>query len=75
MASDMPGLHGDDAFSILVLSTKKRYSSFLKKVFIFQEISFKVKLLKTLKICTDCHIKTCRSVRRKVILKIPSTIF
>ena len=33
------------AFSILVLSTKKLYSSFLKKVFVFQKICFKVKVL------------------------------
>ena len=29
-------LYGNDAFSILVLSTKKRYSSFLKKFFVFR---------------------------------------
>ena len=45
-----------------VLSTKIRPSSFLKKVFVFQKISFKVKLLKTFKFSTDCHIKTCRSL-------------
>ena len=56
----MAVLYGNDAFSILVLSTKKRYSSFLKKVFVFQKICFKVKVLKTFKIFTDCHIKACR---------------
>ena len=40
-------LYGNDAFSILVLSTKKR--RFLKKVSIFQKIGFIVKVLKTLK--------------------------
>ena len=33
-ASDMAVLYENDAFSILVLSTKKRYSSFFKKVFV-----------------------------------------
>ena len=45
----MTVLYGNDAFSILVLSTKKRYSSFLKKVFVFQKICFKVKVLKMFK--------------------------
>ena len=49
-------------FSILVLWTKKRYSSFLKKFFVFQKISFKVKVLKTFKIATDFHIKICWSL-------------
>ena len=35
----------NDASSILVCSTKKRYSSFFKKVFVFQKIIFKVKVL------------------------------
>ena len=56
----MAVLYGNDAFSILVLSTKKQYSSFLKKVFVFQKICFKVKVLKTLKVSTDCHINKCR---------------
>ena len=47
---------------ISVHSTKKRYSSFLKKVFFFQKICFKV--LKQFKISSDCHIKTCRSFKR-----------
>ena len=41
----MAVLYGNDAFSNLVLSTKKRFSSFFKKVFIFQKICFKVKVL------------------------------
>ena len=65
----------NDAFSILVLSTEKRYYSLLKKVFVFQKIWFKVKILKSVKISRDCHIKTCRSLKRRVILKIPSTVF
>ena len=34
-------------YSILVFSTKKGYSSFLEKVFVFHKICFKVKVLKT----------------------------
>ena len=71
----MSVLFENDAFSILVLSTKKRYSSFSKKVFVFQRIFSKVKVLKTFKIFTDCYIKTRRSLKRMAILKIPSTVF
>ena len=52
----MAVLYGNDAFSILMLSIEKASSSFLKKVFIFQKICFKVKVLKTFKIFSDCHI-------------------
>ena len=43
--------------SILLASIKKQYSSFLKKVFVYQKICFKVKVLKTFETSTDCHIK------------------
>ena len=69
----MAVLNGNDAFSILVLSTKKRYSSFLKKAFDFQKVCFKVKVLKTFKFSTDFRIKTCRSLKRRANLKIPSS--
>ena len=59
LASEMAILYGNDAFSILLVSAKKRYSYFEKKVFIFQKIAFKVKVLKTLKISIYCHVKTC----------------
>ena len=62
LTSDMAVLYGNDALSMLVLSTKKWYSSFLKRVFVFQKICLKVKLLKTFKISTDCHIKRYRSL-------------
>ena len=71
----MAVLYGYDAFSILVFSAKKRYSGFLKKVFVFQKICFKVKVLKTLKVSTDCHINKCRYLKRGAILKIASTVF
>ena len=54
----MAVLYENDVFSILVLSTKKLFSSFLKKVFVFQKIYFNVKVLKTFKISADCHMKT-----------------
>ena len=65
---------GNEAFSILVLSTKKTVH-FLKKVLILQKICFKVKILKTFKIFTDCYIKACRPLKRRAILKTPSTAF
>ena len=57
----MAVLYGNDAFSILMLSTKTQYSTFLKKVLVFQKICSQVGVLKRLKISTDFHIKTCRS--------------
>ena len=71
----MTDLYRNDAFSILLFSTKKRDSSFLKKIFVFHKICFRVKVLKACKISTDCHIKACRSLKRKAILEIPSTVF
>ena len=63
----MTDLYVNDAFSILVISTKKAYSSFLKKVFVFQ--NFKVQ---------SCHWlsykKHCRSLKQRAILKIPSDV-
>ena len=46
LASDRVVLYGNDAFSILVLSAKKRYSSFSKKNFIFQKKKKNVSKLK-----------------------------
>ena len=49
IGSDMEVLYGNDAFSMLVVSTEKRYSSFLKKV-LFPRISIsKLKHCKRLK--------------------------
>ena len=71
----MAVLYGNDAFSILVFSTKKQCPSFFKKVSVFQKICFKVKPLKTFKMFTDCHIETCLSLKQRTILAIPSTVF
>ena len=57
LSSDRAVLCGNVVFLILVLSTKRQYSSFLKKVFVFQKISFKVLVLRTFKISSDSHIK------------------
>ena len=63
IGSDRAVLYGNDAFSILVLSTKKPYFNFLQKVFVFQKICFKVEVLKTFKISTECHAKTRQSLK------------
>ena len=75
LAPDRAVLNGNDVFSILVVSTKKQHSSFFKKVFVFQKISFIVKVLRTFETLTDFHIETCRSLKRRGIFKIPSIIF
>ena len=75
LASDRAVSYENVTFSILVLSIKIWYSSFFKKVFVFQKIYFKVKVLKTFKISSDCHMKICRFLKRRAILKIPSTVF
>ena len=62
-------------FQSYYFELKKHYSSFFKKVFIFQEIYFQVKVLKTFKIFSDSHMKTCRSLVRRAIMKIRCTIF
>ena len=58
LISDRTVLYGNVAFLILALSTKKSYSSFLEKVFILQNICFKVKILKMFQISSDSYIKT-----------------
>ena len=40
LPSDRVVLYGNFASSILLLSTKKQYSSFLKKAFVFQKYAF-----------------------------------
>ena len=49
-------------------SEQEKVSSFLRKVIVFQKTCFKVKVLKTFKIHSDCHIKTFRSLQRWAIL-------
>ena len=66
----MAVLYENDAFQ-----SKKRYSGFLKKIFVFGKIGFELKELETLKISTICHIKACRSLKQRALLKIASTVF
>ena len=69
-------LCGNVPVSFVALWTKKQFSSFFfKKVLVFKKTCFEVKILKTFKILSACHIKTCRSLKRMPILKIPSTAF
>ena len=75
LVSDRAVLYENVAFSIIVLSTKKQNSGFLKRVCVFQKICFKVAVLKTFEISTDCHIKVWQSLKRRAFLKMPSTFF
>ena len=63
LAFDRANLYRYIAFSLLVLSTKK----LLKRICVFQKICFKVKILKMSKISSDCHIKTCWTLKRRAI--------
>ena len=55
------------ALSFIVPWTKKSYSSFLKKVLVFQKTCFKVNILKTFKIQCDYHRKTCQSLEQRAL--------
>ena len=71
LASDnIAVLYGNNAFSIFSFNQKTVLQFFERFPF-----SGKSVLLKQFKIFTDCRIKTCRSFKRRVILKIPSTVF
>ena len=58
LAFDRAVLFGSFAFSIVVLSTKKRYSIFLRKVFILKEICFRAKVIKMFKIFNEYFLLT-----------------
>ena len=72
---DREVLYGNVALSITVILIKKRYPSVLKKVLLSETIRFKVKVMKTFKIFSDCHEKTWQPLKRRAYLEIPSTIF
>ena len=74
LACDSQVLYGNVALSFVVLWTKKQYSSFLRKVLVFQKTCFKVKVLKTFN-NPQCHIKTYQSLKKRAILKIHITVF
>ena len=52
--------YGNVAFSILVLSTKKRYASFLEKVLVFQKICFNFFIKRTYLLSVGFKIKPVR---------------
>ena len=64
-------LYGNVAFSILALSTQKWSSSFLKKVFFFQKICFKDKVLIMFKIPSNCDKKTMPISQREGYFENP----
>ena len=72
---DKAVLYGNVALSIVILSSKKSFDSLFLKSLVFQKICFKVKVMKTFKIFSDCHVKKCRSLKQRTILKIPSAVF
>ena len=75
LAPDGAVLYGNITFLILVLSTEKRWSTFLKRVYDFQKICFKVEVLKTFKTASDCHVKRYWFRKRRAILKIHCPVF
>ena len=62
------------AFNLSGLNLKT-VLQFFGKALRFPEICFKVKVLKTFKTSSDCHIKTCISLKRRAISKIPNMVF
>ena len=76
MVFDRAVLNGNDALSILKGSAKKRFSRFLKKIFVSQKICFKVKVLKMFETFErSALLKTYRSFKKRAFMKIPSTDF
>ena len=75
LASDSAVLCGNGALSVSVLSTKKRWSSFLKKVSCFNFLKkvscFKVKVSKTFEISIDYHIKSMLISQREGFFENP----
>ena len=69
LAFDREVLPGYVAFLVLVLSTKKSLLQF------FSEFFFKFKVLKTLNISSNCHLKTLRFLKHSAILTIRCTFF
>ena len=54
---------------------KNRASVFWKRFSFSRKFVSNFEVLKTLETFTDCHIKICRSLKRRAILKIPNTVF
>ena len=68
-------LYGFVTFSMVVLLNKKPCSSFSKYLFVSQKTFLKVRVMKTFKVSSGCHIKVCQSPKRGSISKIPSSCF
>ena len=66
---------GNVAFSILYFQLKNDTPFFWKGLTFLRKFVVKVKTFKTFKNSSCCHIKTWRSLKRKAILKNPSTVF
>ena len=64
-------------FESLYFQLKNSTSVFWKysSILVFPKSFFKVKVMKTFKMSSDCHIETCRSLKWRAILKILSTVF
>ena len=76
LASDRTVLYRSVAYSILLLSIKMKYPSFLKKFSLLEKSCFKAKALKKFKISSDCHLKPSRFLKKVAILKSPvATVF
>ena len=67
-ASGLAVLCENVALLILVLSSKKTCSSFVKKVFVFHKFCFKVNVGKTLKISIGCHINKLANLSTNLLI-------
>ena len=59
----------------MYLTKQPYFEKVFKKVFRFPENLFQSLSIEMFKISNDCHIKTCQSLKRRAILKIPSIAF
>ena len=63
LAFERAVLYRNVVFSIVVLSTRKQYTNFSKKVFVFQKIfNFNVRVMKIFKISCDFRKNICQSL-------------
>ena len=62
-------------FSIIVVSTQKRCSIFMRKALVFGKNCFRDKVMKRFKFSNDFRVKVCGSLKRRIILKIYNNVF
>ena len=67
-------LYENMTFSIIILSSKRRYTVFFL-FFLFEKTSFKVKVLKIFRVLSDCHMKICQSLKQYAVLKVHIYLF